>query len=109
MLTNAAQVQNIIKILQKSQPLVQFAPHIPFCHFSQSLTHVQHLSHLFTLIEVTTRDIVKTLASNMEALMPVINLRGLLTVGHAVVQLVEALRYKPEDRRFDSRWCHWDF
>jgi len=23
--------------------------------------------------------------------------------------LVEALRYKPEDRGFDSRWCHWNF
>jgi len=27
-------------------------------------------------------------------------------VGHAVAQLVEALRYKPEGRGFDSRWCH---
>jgi len=26
-----------------------------------------------------------------------------------VKQLVEALRYKPEDRGFDFRWCHWDF
>jgi len=24
-----------------------------------------------------------------------------------VAQLVEALRYKPEGRGFDSRWCHW--
>jgi hypothetical protein len=24
-----------------------------------------------------------------------------------LAQLVEALRYKPEGRRFDSRWCHW--
>jgi len=23
-----------------------------------------------------------------------------------VAQLVEALRYKPEGRGFDSRWCH---
>jgi len=29
--------------------------------------------------------------------------------GHAVAQLVEALRYKPEDRGLDSRWCHWNF
>jgi len=29
--------------------------------------------------------------------------------GHAVVQLVEALCYKPEGRGFDSRWCHWNF
>ena len=24
-------------------------------------------------------------------------------------RLVEALRYKPEGRGFDSRWCHWIF
>jgi len=29
--------------------------------------------------------------------------------GHAVAQFVEALRYKPEGRGFDSRWCHWNF
>jgi len=23
--------------------------------------------------------------------------------------LVEAQRYKPEGRGFDSRWCHWNF
>ena len=26
-----------------------------------------------------------------------------------VAQLVEALRYKQEGGRFDSRWCHWIF
>jgi len=31
------------------------------------------------------------------------------TTGHAVAQLVEALRYKPEGRGFDARWCHWNF
>jgi len=30
-------------------------------------------------------------------------------MGYAVAQLVEALRYKPEGRGFDSRWCQWDF
>jgi hypothetical protein len=28
---------------------------------------------------------------------------------HGLVQLVEALRYKPEGRGFDSRLCHWIF
>ena len=28
---------------------------------------------------------------------------------YAVAQLDEALRYKPEGRGFDSRWCHWNF
>ena len=27
----------------------------------------------------------------------------------AVAQLVEVLRYKPEGRGFDFRWCHWNF
>ena len=27
-------------------------------------------------------------------------------MGYVVAQLVEALRYKPEGRGFDSRWCH---
>jgi hypothetical protein len=30
-----------------------------------------------------------------------------VTSGFAVVHLVEVLRYKPEGRGFDSRWCHW--
>jgi hypothetical protein len=30
-------------------------------------------------------------------------------MGHAVAQLVEALRYKSEGRGFDSRWCHWKY
>jgi hypothetical protein len=30
-------------------------------------------------------------------------------MGHTVAQLVEALRYKPEGRGFDSQWCHWNF
>jgi hypothetical protein len=33
----------------------------------------------------------------------------LLTNGAAVAQLVEALRYKPAGRGFDSRWCQWNF
>ena len=30
-------------------------------------------------------------------------------MGKAVALLVEALRYKPEVREFDSRWCHCKF
>jgi len=26
-----------------------------------------------------------------------------------MAQLIEALRYKPEGRVFDSRWYHWNF
>ena len=30
-------------------------------------------------------------------------------MGYAVAQFVEALRYKPKVRGFDSRWCPWNF
>jgi len=30
-------------------------------------------------------------------------------MGYAVAQLVEALRYKPEDCGFESRLDNWDF
>jgi hypothetical protein len=30
-------------------------------------------------------------------------------VGHAVAQLVEAVRYEPEGRGFDSQLCLWNF
>jgi len=35
--------------------------------------------------------------------------RDIERTGHAVAHLVEALRYKPEGRRFDSQWCQWNF
>ena len=34
---------------------------------------------------------------------------GFRLVGARVVQLVEALRCKPEGRGFGCRWCHWNF
>ena len=30
-------------------------------------------------------------------------------MGHTVVQMVEALCYKPEGCGLDSQWCHWYF
>jgi hypothetical protein len=30
----------------------------------------------------------------------------IIYMGDVVTQLVEAWRYKPEGRWFDSRWCH---
>jgi hypothetical protein len=39
----------------------------------------------------------------------VLNAVTLLSAGHAVAQLVEALRFKLEGCGFDSRWCHWNF
>ena len=38
-----------------------------------------------------------------------IRFNGSFQKGHAVVQLVKALRYNPEARGFDSRLGHWNF
>jgi hypothetical protein len=34
---------------------------------------------------------------------------SLLPYGARGGAMLEALRYKPEGRRIDSRWCHWNF
>jgi len=31
---------------------------------------------------------------------------SIFEMGHAVAQLIEALRYRLEGREFDFRWCH---
>ena len=36
-------------------------------------------------------------------------LDALFALVHAVAQVVQALRHRPEGRRFDSRGCHWNF
>jgi len=37
------------------------------------------------------------------------SLNLLESLGHAVAQLVVALRYMSEVCGFNSRWCHWNF
>ena len=64
-----------------------------FLTFFQPIRHVSFLQRdkiLFTLHSTTSLHLhIFTLRANK--------------------QLVEALRYKREGRRFDSRWCHWNF
>ena len=55
-----------------------------------------------------TANILMALLSGEESLFCFIFLLVLTTVGSAVAQSVEALRYKSEGRGFDSR-CHWNF
>ena len=37
-----------------------------------------------------------------------VSLVHMIDRGYAVAQMVEALSYKPEGCRFNSRWCHWN-
>jgi hypothetical protein len=56
---------------------------------------------------------IQNLATNFHPEKPrpneAINKATFRSPGHAVAQLVEALRYKSEGREFDPRWCHWNF
>jgi hypothetical protein len=44
---------------------------------------------------------------NMPGLSIYVKIYG--TYGDRGVIMVKALHYKPADRGFDSRWCHWNF
>jgi hypothetical protein len=46
---------------------------------------------------------------NVNLNLEVIKKYHVMVEGHAVVQLVEAVRYKPEGRGSNSQWCHWNF
>ena len=56
-----------------------------------------NLSEKCVILRIIQRDAVKNVH------------RSSCKVRYAVVQLVEALRYKPEGHWFDSRLCHWNF
>jgi hypothetical protein len=55
------------------------------------------------------RQITNYLKQHKDIKVCFINKTEILFEGHPVVQLVEALRYKPEGRGFDTRWGHWYF
>jgi hypothetical protein len=44
-----------------------------------------------------------------KTVVPCLRVLSQLYNGHAVAQVVGALRYKPKGREFDSRCCHWNF
>jgi hypothetical protein len=50
-------------------------------------------------------DTVQLTSSNKPTLQPQ-QCSSIYITYIAVAQLVEALRYKPQGRGFDSRWCH---
>ena len=60
-------------------------------------------------MQISTRQRIKTTEHSIQASSSSSYYYYYYYWGYAVVQLVEALRYKPEGRGFDSRWCHWNF
>ena len=59
------------------------------------------------------REIIRNLALKICGkglpVRPILMSEDNITLGAPWEQLVEALRYKPEGRCFDSRWCHCNF
>jgi hypothetical protein len=62
---------------------------------------------LSQILTITIQDRLSALTDSPQSLT--FNNLNKRNWGHAVAQLVEALRYKSEGRGFDSRWCHWNF
>jgi hypothetical protein len=60
--------------------------HVEFINFEIAFFHPKFRAHFFLFFQII-----------------------LDQVEHAVLHLVEAPRYKPEGRWFDSRWSHWNF
>ena len=65
--------------------------------------------HSNTIIVVSIVYLARTANLPVTSQLIALRLSTSLFTGHAVEQLVEALRYNPEGRGFDSRWCHWNF
>ena len=61
-------------------------------------------------LETKFRGIEEFTNLNMNGMFPnKSSVSGIHRRGHAVAQLVETLRKKPEGREFDSRSGHWNF
>jgi hypothetical protein len=68
-------------------------------------------SLLFMYLYTTQKRIAVTftLSESWTSIYTSLNSCYFIRSGHAVAQLVKALRYKTVGRGFDCRWCHWNF
>jgi hypothetical protein len=76
--------------------------HLPWLEDGEK-THVSGCVPCYVLIILACGEILCT-SKHLHALH-----LQMFDSGYTVVQLVEALRYKPEGRGFDSVWYHWNF
>ena len=98
--------------MTKYQSVMKFVQHSYYDVLSQKKQDQYYKMFLFNLWSKSTYVIytaalfyIQVLLSHISKQYDILQYR----MGHAVAQLVEALRYKPEGRGFDSRWCHWNF
>ena len=67
---------------------------------------VGHISVILVLYDGNMMMMMMMMMVVVVVVVVVYMLFYLTSVGHTVAQSAEALRYKTEGRRFDSRWCH---
>ena len=72
---------------------------LPICH------HGSYNFKSYLVIVTNVPMLINFTKSNVPVV--IFTFGTVISLGHSVAQLVEALRYKPEGRGFDSRWCHW--
>ena len=79
-------------------------------HYIGSLSSLTHITGQYTYHFAQLQVVQASLLFKIAIfLVPHTLDQGTAFNGHAVAQLVEALRYKSEGHGFDSRWCHWNF
>ena len=111
---NVMSLRDVIWILFASQThravfLLLIDSHIRITVSSFHTENHSLFNELSSLLTAWTT-IITNISTKKPELSPMkFNIFKAILNGHAVAQSVEALRYKPEDRGFDSRWCHWNF
>jgi len=63
-----------------------------------------HTARIKSPVEMNTHVVCMHTKLIVNCVLPTVVRR----MAHPMAQLIQALRYKPEGRRFDSRWCHWN-
>jgi hypothetical protein len=80
------------------------------CTVTHTHTHIYIYIYIYILLNIDYTTEMPHLKIIKKCTNPsYIQLGTVVGWGHAVAQLVEALRYKPDGRVFDSRWRHWNF
>jgi hypothetical protein len=101
-------------IIKNSFPLVSCSSHFATCHISPSCLQIRHTPASRSpfipfrpIHKYSTTSCFLLFASCPHAFTSLRNIVNYIAIlRYAVGQLVEALRYKPEGREFDSRWSH---
>jgi hypothetical protein len=100
--------QNLLRFISTFQT---FSLPSTFCHWSLLGFTALLKSYLWLFLKLGSTNNYSPLTKLETRFVP--NIYDLQTGcwGHSVAQLVQALRYEPEGRGFDSRWCigifHW--